>query len=399
MTSVFDTSLFSNLEPCSGCGVCAAACPRHAIVMEMNEQGFFMPALIEDRCVSCGRCTLSCYRFIKVYAETLPRLPDIGQGTIYGAFTKDPLTRHASSSGGIAPELARTFLAQGYRIGGVFYDSKDHVARYTFADTPAALSPLAGSKYLQSFSSDAFSEFAADKERRYLFFGLPCQIYGIRRLAEQNDALDRILLVDLFCMGVPTYLLWQKYLDMLRSSKAVDEVTGPRFRDKRTGWHTFSMTVSGRKKDYSAPKSKDIFFLFYLKKNCVCAACYACPLRREKVASDLRLGDFWGPAYLHDNKGVSLVCIFSSKGLNAWEKIASTINIVKRHGLGDLLAAQPVDRITVPSERQAIMALLADPSISLPDIAKTYLKPPERLPALWQKLKRAFRRAINRLKH
>jgi hypothetical protein len=121
-------------------------------------------------------------------------------------------------------------------------------------------------------------------------------------------------------------------------------------------------------------------------------------MRRESVASDIRLGDFWGPAYLHDNQGVSLVNIITNKGAAAWEAVRSSITILHRHSEKDMLISQPVDRINCPDERLSVMKLLADPSVPLEQIASTYIVPPNPLVSLLPKLSRAARRILRHLR-
>ena len=43
-----------NRKDCYGCGVCVAACPRDAIQMRLNADGFYSPILDSSKCVHCG---------------------------------------------------------------------------------------------------------------------------------------------------------------------------------------------------------------------------------------------------------------------------------------------------------------------------------------------------------
>ncbi|MDO4467506.1 MAG: 4Fe-4S dicluster domain-containing protein [Bacillota bacterium] len=52
--------LFIHKEDCCGCSACMAICPRQAIRMEEDEEGFFYPFLDEQKCVSCFLCEKVC---------------------------------------------------------------------------------------------------------------------------------------------------------------------------------------------------------------------------------------------------------------------------------------------------------------------------------------------------
>ena len=41
-------------EKCNGCGACAAACPKDAIVIKLNDDGFYEYNLDKSKCNNCG---------------------------------------------------------------------------------------------------------------------------------------------------------------------------------------------------------------------------------------------------------------------------------------------------------------------------------------------------------
>ena len=45
---------------CCGCGVCAAVCPRGAIQMVADDEGFLFPEVDEAACVGCLMCESVC---------------------------------------------------------------------------------------------------------------------------------------------------------------------------------------------------------------------------------------------------------------------------------------------------------------------------------------------------
>ena len=52
--------LYRDRSECCGCTACAAVCPRDAITMEPDEEGFAYPVVNVATCVRCGRCMDVC---------------------------------------------------------------------------------------------------------------------------------------------------------------------------------------------------------------------------------------------------------------------------------------------------------------------------------------------------
>ena len=52
--------LFENREECTGCGACRFVCPKDAIRMEADEEGFAVPAVDGDKCIDCEECLRIC---------------------------------------------------------------------------------------------------------------------------------------------------------------------------------------------------------------------------------------------------------------------------------------------------------------------------------------------------
>jgi len=58
-----------NPQRCTGCGLCAKACPQHAILIE-NKQA----RILAERCTACGTCETVCRRSA-VLAVSAPLAP------------------------------------------------------------------------------------------------------------------------------------------------------------------------------------------------------------------------------------------------------------------------------------------------------------------------------------
>lgn len=51
--------LYERKQDCCGCSACYAICPKSAIKMVEDEEGFEYPS-IEEKCVRCGMCLKVC---------------------------------------------------------------------------------------------------------------------------------------------------------------------------------------------------------------------------------------------------------------------------------------------------------------------------------------------------
>lgn len=52
--------LFINKEECCGCSACYAICPKNAIRMEEDNEGFLYPNIDEEKCIGCKQCLKVC---------------------------------------------------------------------------------------------------------------------------------------------------------------------------------------------------------------------------------------------------------------------------------------------------------------------------------------------------
>lgn len=52
--------LYERKEDCCGCTACYAICPKQAIVMLEDEEGFLFPNIQEEKCIRCYMCLKVC---------------------------------------------------------------------------------------------------------------------------------------------------------------------------------------------------------------------------------------------------------------------------------------------------------------------------------------------------
>ena len=116
---------------CYGCGVCASACPRQIIAMDMNDEGFLVPRIGHpEACIECGICERVCSWLDDTEVIPLDRIAPKG----FSAVNRSEQLLRASSSGGVAIEIARLCIDDGRKACGVRYNAKKKRAEHFVAD-------------------------------------------------------------------------------------------------------------------------------------------------------------------------------------------------------------------------------------------------------------------------
>lgn len=303
---------FKITDFCCGCGACASICPRNAITIQQDQDGFAHYTLNSDQCILCKKCRQVC-PYVHVSASSLRNAEKL-----YSFKSTHDQVLKTSSSGGAAYEIADLLNKQGYWVCGSAYNRGTDCAEHLLIPPyqPEKLVGLQGSKYLQSKSAKAFAGIASlPKETRIVFFGTPCQAAGLDKILRVQKRRDSAVLVDLICHGVPTQLLWERYLNDVEKHYDLQKHPAVVFRSDRSRWNDLTIKITDSKNTYLQNERKDVFYAFFRHGLCYLKACYECPYR-EKSAADIRIGDYWGPRFQHDHEGVSMVIANSLNGID-----------------------------------------------------------------------------------
>lgn len=303
----------TNHDNCYNCGVCVSVCPKHIISFE-QKNGFYKPVIHDQTaCIECEKCLNVC-----AFGHELSTNIPLG---FYAGWSKDRRSRYKSSSGGIAFEIAKFFLSKGFHVIGVRYNVQEKRTEYCEFQDVGELSEFRGSKYLQSFSPDAIKKINYDNN--YVVFGLPCLIHSFLRLIDARHKRDNFLLVDFFCHGVPSYSMWNKYLE--EHERLIGKIKSAGWRDKSNGgWHnSWNMILSGDKgSSHCSLAENDLFYRFFLKNRCLNASCYdSCKYKLDNSAADIRIGDLWAQKYDEDSLGVNGMIAFTVRGKDIIEHL------------------------------------------------------------------------------
>lgn len=309
---------------CSGCFACASVCPEACITMTKDNEGFFYPVIDETRCINCNLCRKTCPVIKKTNTNNQP--------VAYAVQNKNENIRMNSSSGGVFTLLAEQVINKGGVVFGAAFDENFNVAHIA-VDNKEELYRLRGSKYVQSSMCNSYTEAKKYlKENRLVYFsGTPCQIGGL--LSYIGREYDNLITQDIICHGVPSPMIWQKYLEYQtnKNSSAPESIS---FRKKKEGVSQYFLSIDFENgKKYEGTAQNDAMMIAFLRNLCLRNSCYNCSFKTKNRPSDFTIADYWGVQNVHpelnDKKGTSLVLVNSAKGEALFESIVADTVCVK----------------------------------------------------------------------
>lgn len=296
--------------------------------MEIDDKGFLRPVVDESKCIRCNLCKDVC-----IYNNKRTQFLDCAE--LYSAFANDKNIRETTSSGGVAYLMSKKAIDRHEIVCGASFNYSDFNVQHVTCCTKSSIEDLKGSKYLQSNCRDAFTDLIhmlrKDSNKKAVIFGTPCQIAGLNNVLLKYNLRERVLLVDIFCHGVPSNHLWKSYLKSL-NKKGIDtsRISQIIFRDKKYSWHSYYMHIYHTNGEYIKSRKKDPFLKLFSMGVLNQKECFTCSMRNESAA-DIRLGDFWGKRYANSEEGYSMVLLLTEKGrqyfdsLSGMEKIQLSI--------------------------------------------------------------------------
>lgn len=324
------------IRQCTGCFACSGICPRGAIQCVPDINGFYYPHIDSEKCVECGRCRTVCYS----HKDQLSSSACLK--AYYGWHREESILRK-SSSGGITVALCQCLMDAGYWVIGCSYDNATRKAKHVLLKQPQDISMITGSKYFQSDLTEAVDNLQTiSKDQKLAFFGTPCQIIGMKDLLRYKGfVMESVLLVELFCHGIVSPMVWQSYLDVMYGGQEIEDI---HFRTKRYGWHIPANEFVTRKHTIPTLRTGDLFFEAFYSTEFFNQSCYRCEARKNIGNADIRIGDYWGQRFKDNKKGVSCIITSSDKGDMALNDCRKYFELFEGD-LKDILSGQSYNKV------------------------------------------------------
>ncbi len=280
-------SIYLNDEKnnCCGCGACVNICPHDAVSMERDEYGFAYPVVDSKVCTECGLCTRVCEKVNKNESD-MPL-------HAFAASHRNKEVLHQSSSGGVFSALAEHFLSMGGAVCGCVFDDGLN-AVHICSEKETDLVKIRKSKYMQSNVGLVYREI---KERLkngqfVLFAGTPCQVAALYAVVGRKH--ENLTTMDLICHGVPSQLLFDKFIDYLEK-KHKTKIIDFDFRSKKYGWQRFSMEFTDSdKRRVNIGKAREFYIRSFTGGDTIRQSCLSCKYACPNRIGDITIGDFWG---------------------------------------------------------------------------------------------------------
>lgn len=312
-------------ENCTGCGACVDICPRNAVEIQQDDNGFPYTVIQEDKCVNCGLCQKVCTGEKNCAADTEQKY------YILKANNEDLLRK--SSSGGAFTAISDVVLEHGGCVYGCAFDA-DGMPIHIRAGEKPVRDLMRGSKYVQSTLIGIYRQVENDlrQGREVLFTGTPCQVDAIQRyLCIKKIDMENLITMDIICHGVPPRGVWKEYLADLekRYHGKANQIS---FRTKKKGSNGQELTVIfDNGKCYIAPSGHDLFYDAFLRNLILCKNCFACKYCSWERSSDITVADYWGKEGLktiqHDYLRESSLILNSEKGKRVFCEITGAYQV------------------------------------------------------------------------
>lgn len=309
---------------CCGCGNCANACPKNAITMRPNGEGFLTPC-IGHICVDCGLCLNVCPQTKNIELQR--------EQIALGAITKDREVLAKAASGGVFGTIAKHVLTKNnsFVCAASFIDGE---VRHIITSNVDDIKKCQGSKYVQSNLGDCFlkiKEILKNGNNVVLFSGTPCQVSALYSYLHNRPS--NLYTLDLVCHGVPS----PKFLssDLRHYDKTGKTLKDVRFRwrnpnkEKTSSGFILSIVKSNSTRLYSS--SYDPYYASFMRGESFRESCYNCHYANLKRVGDISIGDFDSAKrypHFHPGEAKSITIINNQHGEELWKEVSKQFDTI-----------------------------------------------------------------------
>lgn len=328
---------------CCGCTACKSICPKQAIIMKEDEEGFLYPIIDKTKCVNCGLCDKVC-PINKSKEEKKDQHAYIFQN-------KNDKIRKESTSGGAFTAIAEYVIKNNGIVYGAIFDENYKVI-HTGIDKIEELYKFRNSKYVQSEIGNCYLEVKQNlnNDRVVCFSGTSCQIEGLKNYLGKD--YEKLLLVDVVCRAVPSPLIWKKYLNLRK--KQYKNISKIMFRDKYYGYKYSNLSIynkdNDKRQEYHKGVDSDPYLRAFFSNICDRPSCYDCKFKKLHRESDITIWDCFDVEKYNkefdDDKGTNRILTHTKKGDNIIKELTKTNKVeeidVEKATKGFLAIFQPV---------------------------------------------------------
>ncbi len=378
LTRKVDCPTNIRMADCYGCYACKEICPKSAITMERDEEGFYFPHTDSELCINCGLCERICIaRDKKQYAadrlqseEEKQNLPKAYIGT---CISDEQLAQ--STSGGVFRSLVRyTIEKKNGVVVGTCFDENANVIT-DFAETMEDALKFSGSKYVRREIDGIFPKVKEylDAGREVLFSGVPCECAGLRAYLKKD--YDNLTQCEILCHGGASPKIYEKYIGHI-NRKLKAKVKKVNFRDKSKSWlqKDFKLTFEfDNREPFSVRGRRNNYMNAFLMNYIFRISCYRCQYAGNNRAGDITIGDCHGvnkvAKDLYDERGVSVAVASTPKGEQIWKEVQDEFRFTETT-VAKAYVKNHIRPSVLTEERAAIMAKLDKTPIN--DLLEAY---------------------------
>ena len=324
---------------CCGCTACYSICPKNAISMVRDKDGFLYPEVDKEKCINCGMCKKVCPILNKSKLNEFKPKAYLFQNS-------NEEIRKDSTSGGIFTAIGEFVIKNNGIVYGATFDD-DFVVNHIGVEDVDKLSKFRKSKYVQSNQNNCFKEIKQylDNGKLVCYSGTPCQVGGLRAYLRKD--YENLILVDIMCHSVPSPLVFEKYKGYILKKMNANKILNINFRDKNKYGYKYSMmTVETDNGIYSQGIDTDPYLRAFFSDVSVRPSCYNCHFKTMKRVSDLTIWDCFNineiDKSFDDDKGTTRVLVQSEKG----EKLLENLDNVRLKELDINIAIKKVKEMT-----------------------------------------------------